>query len=44
LNYSGGVGFRARLNDAVVLRFDIARSREGLRWIWTMSDISRRRF
>src|SRR5262245_3348707 len=44
LNYSGGVGFRARVNDAIVLRFDIARSREGLRWIWSMSDISRRRF
>jgi outer membrane protein assembly factor BamA len=44
LNYSGGIGFRARLNDAIVLRFDIARSREGLRWIWSMSDISRRRF
>jgi hypothetical protein len=44
LNYSGGVGFRARVNDAVVLRFDVARSREGLRWIWSMSDISRRRF
>ena len=44
LNYSGGVGFRARVNDAVVLRFDIAKSREGLRWIWSMSDISRRRF
>jgi outer membrane protein assembly factor BamA len=44
LNYSGGIGFRARLNDAIVLRFDIARSREGIRFIWSMSDISRRRF
>jgi hypothetical protein len=44
LNYSGGLGFRARLNDAIVLRFDVAKSREGLRWIWSMSDISRRRF
>jgi outer membrane translocation and assembly module TamA len=44
LNYSGGIGFRARLNDAIVLRFDIARSREGVRFIWSMSDISRRRF
>jgi surface antigen Omp85-like protein len=44
MNYSGGIGFRARVNDAIVLRFDIARSREGLRWIWSMSDISRRRF
>jgi len=44
LNYSGGIGFRARVNDAIVLRFDVARSREGLRLIWSMSDISRRRF
>jgi hypothetical protein len=44
LNYSGGIGFRARLQDAIVLRFDIARSREGFRWIWSMSDVSRRRF
>ena len=35
LNYSGGIGFRARIQDAVVLRFDVARSREGTRWIWT---------
>jgi outer membrane protein assembly factor BamA len=44
LNYSGGIGFRARVNDAIVLRFDVARSREGVRMIWSMSDISRRRF
>jgi hypothetical protein len=44
LNYSGGMGFRARLNDAIVMRFDVARSREGVRLIWSMSDISRRRF
>jgi outer membrane protein assembly factor BamA len=44
LDYSGGIGLRARLNDAIVLRFDVARSREGVRWIWSMSDVSRRRF
>jgi len=44
LKYSGGIGFRARIQDAVVLRFDVARSREGFRWIWSMSDISLRRF
>ena len=44
LDYSGGIGFRARLNDAVILRFDVANSREGLRWIWSVSDVSRRRF
>ena len=35
---------RARVTDAVVLRFDVARSHEGFRWIWSMSDISLRRF
>jgi hemolysin activation/secretion protein len=44
LNYSGGIGFRARIQETIVLRFDIARSREGVRWIWSMSDVSRRRF
>ncbi len=44
MNYSGGIGFRARIQDAIVLRFDIARSREGVRWIWSMSDVSRRVF
>jgi hypothetical protein len=44
LNYSGGIGLRARVRGAVVLRMDVARSREGTRWIWSMSDISRRRF
>ena len=44
LNYSGGIGLRGRLRGAIVLRTDVARSREGWRWIWSMSDISRRRF
>jgi len=44
LNYSGGVGLRARVRGAVVLRMDVAKSREGTRWIWSMSDVSRRRF
>jgi outer membrane protein assembly factor BamA len=44
LKYSGGIGFRGRLQDAIVLRFDIARSEEGWRWIWSLSDISRRVF
>jgi len=44
LNYSGGLGMRIRLRGAVVLRMDVARSREGVRWIWSLSDISRRRF
>ena len=44
LNYSGGVGLRVRLRNAIVLRMDIAESREGLRWIWSISDVSRRVF
>ncbi len=44
LNYSGGLGLRVRVRGAVVLRMDVARSREGVRWIWSLSDISRRRF
>ncbi len=44
LNYSGGLGLRARVRGAVVLRMDVAASREGFRWIWSLSDISRRTF
>jgi outer membrane protein assembly factor BamA len=44
LNYSGGIGLRARVRGAVVLRMDVATGREGTRWIWSMSDVSRRRF
>ena len=44
MNYSGGIGLRFRIQDAVVLRFDVARSREGVRFIWSMSDVSRRVF
>ena len=44
LSYTGGIGLRARVRGAVVLRMDVARSREGTRWIWSMSDVSRRRF
>ena len=44
LNYSGGIGLRARIRGAVVLRMDVAGSREGFRWIWSLSDISRRTF
>jgi len=44
LNYSGGIGLRFRVRGAVVIRTDLAKSREGYRWIWSMSDVSRRRF
>ena len=35
LNYSGGIGLRVRVRDAVLLRMDVATSREGTRWIWS---------
>ena len=39
LHYSGGIGFRVRLRSAIVTRIDLAGSSEGLRMIWTFSDI-----
>jgi hypothetical protein len=43
LNYSGGLGVRLRIGRAIVLRTDVAKSREGWRVIWSLSDVSRRR-
>lgn len=39
LRYSGGIGFRVRLIDAVVVRMDLGRSKEGFRAIFTFSDV-----
>jgi hypothetical protein len=36
---SVGFGFRVRVADAVVMRMEIAAGREGLRTMWTFSDI-----
>ncbi|HSF17858.1 MAG TPA: hypothetical protein VLK65_20125 [Vicinamibacteria bacterium] len=44
LRYSGGIGFRFRLLDAVVSRIDLAWSREGFRFMWTFSDIYKARY
>jgi outer membrane protein assembly factor BamA len=44
LNYSGGFGVRVRVGGAIVLRTDVAKSLEGWRVIWSLSDLSRRRF
>ena len=44
LKYSGGIGFRIRLLDAVVSRIDFAVSREGFRAMWTFSDINKVRW
>ena len=39
VDVSWGVGFRTRLRDAVIMRTDIATGREGVRAMWTFSDI-----
>ena len=39
LKYSGGIGLRVRLRSAVITRIDFAGSREGVRAMWTFSDI-----
>jgi hypothetical protein len=44
LNYSGGLGLRVRARSAVVTRIDFAFSREGIRFIWTFSDIFKPRW
>jgi hypothetical protein len=44
LNYSGGLGLRVRARSAVVSRIDFAFSREGVRLIWTFSDIFKPRW
>lgn len=38
LEYSGGIGFRFTLHDAVIMRLDNAVSREGFRFMWTFSN------
>lgn len=44
LEWSGGIGFRFRLNDAYVMRIDFAAGREGFRFMWTFSDIFKTRW
>ena len=39
LEYTGGIGFRFTLRDAVIMRIDNAVSREGYRLIWTFSNM-----
>lgn len=42
MEYSGGLGFRFKSRDAVVLRVDVAGSREGIRiWVATSNVFSR---
>ena len=44
LKYSGGIGFRARLANAVIMRVDMAYGDEGFRFMWTFSDIYKLRW
>jgi hypothetical protein len=44
LEWSGGLGFRFRLQDAYVMRIDFAAGREGFRFMWTFSDIFKTRW
>ena len=44
LKYSAGIGFRARLANAVIMRVDMAYGDEGFRFMWTFSDIYKVRF
>jgi hypothetical protein len=39
MQVSGGLGFRTRLRDMVIMRTDFAFGHDGFRWIWTFSDI-----
>ncbi len=44
LKYGGGIGFRARLANAVIMRVDMAYGSEGFRFMWTFSDIYKLRW
>lgn len=39
LRYDGGLGFRFKLRDAVVMRIDQAYGNEGYRFMWTFNNI-----
>jgi len=39
MQYSGGIGLRFTIRDAVIMRIDNAVSREGYRFIWTFSNM-----
>ena len=44
LKYSGGIGFRYRIEGNVFMRIDFAFGPEGFRWMWTFNDIFRLRW
>jgi len=39
LDFSGGIGFRFKMQNSVVMRIDFAAGREGFRAMWTFNDI-----
>ena len=39
LEYSGGWGFRFKVRESVVMRIDMAASREGFRFMWTFRNV-----
>jgi outer membrane protein assembly factor BamA len=39
LKFSGGFGFRFRIQNTVAMRFDVAASRETFRCVWSFDDI-----
>ncbi len=39
LEYSGGWGFRFKVRESVVMRIDMAASREGFRFMWTFGNV-----
>ena len=39
MRYSGGIGFRFRLQNSVIMRIDFAFGNEGARFMWTFADI-----
>jgi outer membrane protein assembly factor BamA len=44
LEWSGGIGFRFKFEDAYFMRIDFATGREGFRFMWTFSDIFKTRW
>jgi hypothetical protein len=39
LRWSGGIGFRFKLREKVVMRIDQAYGNEGYRFMWTFNNI-----
>jgi hypothetical protein len=39
LQFAWGIGFRTRIRNTVIMRTDVAVSREGFQLIWTFSDV-----